>query len=441
VIEFLAAFVVLGIVVFIHELGHFVVARRCGVRVEVFSVGFGPRLCGLKRGDTDYRLSAIPWGGYVKLDGEQYEDGAVPDAHTFFAKPIGQRIAVFAAGAICNFILAYAIYALIFQLGYQEAVWPTTIGTVSDSSPARAAGLVPGDRVVAVDGQAIPDWQEMVLRIASNPGGTARLTVQRDSTTADIPVTIPEDVEEFPAIVGIWPRFPAMVGAVTDSFPAALAGLRRGDRILAIGDTPVASWQEMQQAIAANGRHAVTVLAARDGETLAVQLRPRYNAEYKAVLIGVSLWSEEKFKRYPFPANLWQAARKTADVTKMTVVGIYKLVTLQLNLKAMGGPIMIVTVAAGLAGIGWVEVALFVALISISLGIINLCPFPPTDGWHILMAVLEKIRGRRLAPQTQERVMMAGVYFVLTLFVVVLYNDMMRFGWIERMQEWVIRSF
>ncbi|HNW91690.1 MAG TPA: site-2 protease family protein, partial [bacterium] len=132
---------------------------------------------------------------------------------------------------------------------------------------------------------------------------------------------------------------------------------------------------------------------------------------------------------------------KTADVTKMTVVGIYKLVTLQLNLKAMGGPIMIVTVAAGLAGIGWVEVALFVALISISLGIINLCPFLPTDGWHILMAVLEKIRGRRLAPQTQERVMMAGVYFVLTLFVVVLYNDMMRFGWIERMQEWVIRSF
>lgn len=438
--EIVMAFVVLGFVVFVHELGHFIVARLCRVRVDVFSIGFGPRLTGFTRGATDYRLSAFPWGGYVKLAGEQFEEGRTMAPDEFYAKPALQRTAVLLAGATGNFILAIVLLTGIYYIGYMDTAWPTKIGVVSDSSPAQAAGLLPGDRVLAVDGAPVADWQEMVGVVAGTYSSAVRVQVARDSMTLEVTVNIPEDVEQFPTIVGLWPEFPPVVGGVSDSFPAALAGLQRGDRILVIGDTPVHSWLEMQRAIAGTGRQEVRIIAERAGETLALVMRPRYVPEANVTLIGVTMWSEEKLKRFPFPECLLQALRKTTEMTRQSIVGLYKLITLQLNLTAMGGPVMIITATARMAELGLREVALFVAFISISLGVINLFPLPPTDGGHILLIILEKLRRRRLSQPVHEWVQMAGVYFVLGLFAVVCYNDMARFGWLQWVKEWVIRS-
>ena len=436
----LIAFMVLGLVVFVHELGHFIVARLCGVRVEVFSIGFGPKLTGLNRGGTDYRISAFPWGGYVKLAGEQFEDNRPLAPDEFYAKPAWQRTAVLLAGATGNFVLALVLLTGLFYFGYSDVSWPTTIGVVSDSSPAQAAGLRPGDRVIAVDGEPIRDWQEIVMAVVGTYAGNIHLTVERSNMTVDATVVIPEDVEEFINIVGIFPELPAVVGEVVDSFPADLAGLKTGDRIISIGDTPVRTFVEMQQAIAATGRQEVDIVADRGGETLALVLRPRYVPELNRVQIGVAPYSEEIIRRYPFPRCFSQALRKTGEMTRQSVVGLYKLVTLQLNLKAMGGPIMIVTVTAQMAELGFLYLVNLVAFISISLGVINLFPLPPTDGGHILLIIVEKLRRRRLPQAVQEWVQMAGVYFVLALFVVVCYNDVDRFGWLDRVKEWIIRS-
>lgn len=437
---YLLAFVVLGIVVFAHELGHFLLAKRAGVTVEVFSIGFWKPLVRHTWRGTEYRISVIPWGGYVKLAGELATAETEPGPNDFAGKPAWKRITVLAAGSVFNFLFAYLIYAFILQVGYLEPTWSTRLGAVAESSPAAVAGLQAGDVVTAVNGTPVSDWQELMTVVATTPSATAIFSVERAAVRVEVP--IPADVEQFPGIIGIGQFTDPVVGQTTAGYPAAAAGLRPGDRIEAAAGQPVGSFTDLVRIVRAQEGNPLPLTVRRGDELLRLTIVPKFDAEVKRHVIGiVPPAAAERMVRHPFPANLGVAAVKTWEITKMNVVCIYKLITLQLSLKAMGGPIMIVSATAEMAKIGWREMLLFVAMINVSLGVINLFPFPPTDGGMILFTVIEKLHRKRLPERVVATAQMSGIYLVLLLFVVVVYNDLTRFGWLELMKQWFSRVF
>ncbi|MBI2216835.1 MAG: RIP metalloprotease RseP [Candidatus Rokubacteria bacterium] len=438
--------IVIGILILIHELGHFFVARWTGVGVERFSIGFGPVLMRWHGKETEYCLSAIPMGGYVKMVGEEspLEGGGSPQydaAKSFALKPLWARFLIVFAGPGMNFVLAAVIFAaLLATMG--RPVWPPVIGRVTPDSPAAAAGIQTGDRVTAVNGRTVSHWEDLERAIQSAGGRALELKVARDSAERSVRVTPRRTTVEDPVFkesheiwdVGAGPKLAPQVAAVNPGSPAERAGLRVGDVIVAVAGQPVYTREELMQAIQKRPGQTFPMTVERDGKPVTVSVtanperdRTPTGQEVKVGRVGVALITRAvSYEPYDPLSAVWYGFGKTWDMTVLTVKGLWKVLVGTIDRSNIGGPIQIAAEAGRQAREGVGSLALFTAIISVNLAVLNLLPVPMLDGGHLAFFVIEAIRGRPLSLKKREAAQQVGLLLLMLLMVYALYNDLVR---------------
>jgi regulator of sigma E protease len=437
----LAAIVVLGILIFVHELGHFLVAKRSGVGVLKFSLGFGPKLVGVKRGETEYLLSALPLGGYVKMIGEDPTDPlpeAADPARSFSQKTVGTRARIILAGPLANLALPVVIFWGIFAIVGQPYFLPI-VGTPEQGSPAAQAGLLPGDRVQALDGVRIERWTDVEVAVQASSGKPLNFTMTRDGRTFDVRLApravATRDIfgQETQAWdVGLHPLLSTRIGQVLPGHVAEQAGLRSGDRILALNGTPVVEWEQMAKTIHGSPGKPVRLTVERDGQRFEVEATPRPTKQQTAAgeeeigLIGIGPAPESHYQRLNPVAALVDGVKETARLSVVIVQGFVKLIQGSISPKTIGGPILITQIAGEVVRRGTVQLLSFTAFLSINLAILNLLPIPVLDGGHLLFSLIEWFRGKPISLRKREIAQQVGLALLVGLMIFAFYNDIFR---------------
>ncbi len=437
----LSFIVAIGVLVFVHEFGHFWVARKCGVKIERFSIGFGKVI--FKRKDklgTEFAISAIPLGGYVKMLDERNEP--VPDEfkpQAFNNKKLWQRFAIVAAGPIANFIFAIFAYWVVFVVGV-PSVKPV-IENVQAHSIAAQAGIESNYQIIAVNGKKTPDWESINLQLSAKIGEQqAVLTLvpfgygeeSAVSKTLDLRSWQydPEKQSSYRSL-GIEPyagKAEMRISRILENSPAQLAGLQEGDHLLAEDGSEI-HWTEFVQAIQAG--KDIRLLVDREGQRFYTQLFPKQNEQGRWV-VGISptaLPLAEQYRtelKYDILEAFQKGVEKTADLTAITFKILGKLFTGDVSPKSLSGPISIAKGAGATASYGWIYYVMFMALISVNLGIMNLLPLPVLDGGHLLFFVCEGILGKPVPQKIQTLMYYIGASLLLLLTVFALFNDFLR---------------
>lgn len=438
--------IVIGVLIFIHELGHFFVARWTGVAVERFSIGFGPVLFRWRGKETEYCLSAIPLGGYVKMLGEEspLEGGGGPTydpSRAFALKPLWARFLIVFAGPGMNFVLAAVIFAIVLAV-VGRPVWPAVIGRVADEGPAAAAGIRTGDQVVAVDGRAVRYWEDVDRAITRSGGAPLGLALRRDAREETVTLTprriaVPDPI--FRDLREVWdigagPRLPPQITSVAGGSPAEGAGLRAGDVVTSVAGQPVFTPEELMLAIQRRGGQAIDVTVERDGQPHTVTVTPNLvreraptGEEIEVGRIGVGIATRTvSYAPYNPALAAWHGTVRTWDMTALTLRALWAMLTGRIDRSNIGGPIQIAAEAGRQAKDGLVALALFTAVISVNLGVLNLLPIPMLDGGHLLFFVIEAILGRPLSLRKREIAQQVGLVLVLFIIGYAVYNDLAR---------------
>ena len=439
--------VVLGVLILVHEFGHFIVARLSGVGVERFSIGFGPVLARYRGKETEYCLSLVPLGGYVKMMGDDEnpleggKTGRLDPTRAFNAKPLPVRFLIVFAGPAMNFVLAAVIFALVFMfLG--RPVAPAVVGRIVEGGPVAKAGLRTGDRITAIDARPVQYWEEVQKAVQERQGGPMALSVEREGAKKDVTVTparsrsrdlFGDEREGWD--IGARPYVPPSIGDVVAGFPAQKAGLKSGDVVVALEGKPITSWDELAEAIHERPGQPTGLDVRRGDQTFttsvvpsAVKERGPDGKEAEVGRIGISPAAGVTFLR----SNPLQAARdgveRTVEVTALTAIGLYKIVVGQLDRKNIGGPIQIAVTAGEQARQGLPSLAFFTAVISVNLFLLNLLPVPMLDGGHLLFFVCEAVLGRPLGLRKREIAQQVGFGLLMLLMMYAVYNDLDRIG-------------
>jgi regulator of sigma E protease len=438
--------IVIGILILIHELGHFLLARWAGVGVERFSIGFGPVLLRWRGRETEYCLSAIPLGGYVKMMGEENPlESATPmpwdPAKAFALKPLWARFLIVFAGPGMNFVLAAVIFMIVLgTMG--RPVWPAVIGRVTEASPAATVGLRTGDRVVAVDGRPIEYWEDLDRAIAASGGRPLELSAQRDGTQVKVTVMPRSTTVRDPIFkeertvweVGAGPRLVPQIGAVSPGSPAEKAGIQPGDLVVSVSGQPVFTPDELMQAIQKRPGQSFELTVERSGRAEAVTVTANrvkekgpLGQELEVGRIGVSIVTRTvSYAPYSPPAAVWYGVVRTWDMTVLTTKGFWKIVSGQIPLSNLGGPVQIASEIGRQADEGLASLAVFTAVISVNLAVLNLLPVPMLDGGHLLFFVIEGVLGRPLSVRKRELAQQVGFVLLMLIMVLALYNDLVR---------------
>ena len=438
--------IVIGILILVHELGHFFVARWTGVGVERFSIGFGPVLLRWRGKETEYVLSAIPMGGYVKMVGEEnpLEGGGGPvydSTKAFALKPLWARFLIVFAGPAMNLVLAAVIFAVVLAtLG--RAVWPATVGKVADNSPAALAGLQTGDTIAAVNGRPVAYWEDLDRALAGSAGRPLELRVRHDGAERTMTVTprlrsVPDPVFREPREswdIGAGPQLLPMITSVGPRSPAERAGLKPGDVVLSVAGQPLYTHEDLLEAIRTRPGQSFTLTIEREGKPLTVTVTPEPVKERLPTGEEVTVGKIQaglapktvRFEPYGPLTAAWQGTVKTWEMTVLIAKGLWKLVSRQIDLSNIGGPIQIATETTRQANDGLVSVAMFVALISVNLGVLNLLPIPMLDGGHLLFFGIEAVLGRPLSLRKREVAQQVGFVLLMVIMFFALYNDLTR---------------
>ncbi len=425
----LSFIVVLGVLVFVHELGHFVVAKFFGVGVERFSIGYPPKMFGFRRGETEYCVSWIPLGGYVKMSGEAPgEELASPDDPKMFGnRPPLQRAGIIMAGPLMNLLLAFILMPMVFMIGMnlprfmEERV---EVGWIVPDSPADRAGLLKGDTVLGINDRETETWGEFFESAASIYDGDASIRVMRNGKEVSLLLDV-ELLKEGESL-GFMPPMEPVVGSLAPGFPAQDAGIQKGDRVLSVGGLQVGDWNEMARIIHASPGKPITIQVHRNGKTMALEVTPRQEPESGRGLVGISPESETVTRKYPFTEAVKKGFERNVQLLGLTFGFIIDLVTFKASIKMLGGPIMIFQVTGEAARTGLVEFIAFMAFLSLQLGILNLFPIPVLDGGHIVFLGIEGVIGRPLEPRYREMAQRVGFLLLILLILVVSYNDIAR---------------
>lgn len=438
--------VTLGVLVTIHEFGHFWVARRCGVKVLRFSIGFGKPLWRRHdRSGTEFVIAAIPLGGYVKMLDER--EGEVPPEllpQSFMRKPVWQRIAIVAAGPIANFLLAIFLYWLICIIGI-SGVAPV-IGGVKPGSLGERAGLVAGEEIVAVDGEKTPTWQALQEQLLQRIGetGTLRIAVKHpdsaviyDQTVALDKWLIGDEEPDMVAGLGIelWrPRGEPLIEQVVPETPAARAGLQVGDRIVSADGIAMPDWQTWLDYVRAHPQQAIQLVLLRDGVQHDISITPERKVDdsgkaYGQVGLGGSVkWPDAMLRDFKYSplAAVVPALKRTWTMSALTLDSLKKMAMGTISPKNLSGPITIAKVATASARSGWEPYLAFLAFFSVSLGVLNLLPIPVLDGGHILFSLPELFTGKPLPEKIQSIGYQIGLFVIVGVMMLALYNDLLR---------------
>jgi len=441
----LALLLTLGILVTLHEYGHFWVARRCGVKVLRFSVGFGkPLYSWYDRHGTEFAVAAIPLGGYVKMLDER--EGPVPDelkSQSFNAQPPSRRIAIASAGPIANFLFAICAYWLLSVVGFTTLA--PIIGEVEQGSVAQRIGLESGMEIHSVDGHRVTSWRDINMRLLERTGeyGPVAFAVSEGGSKGQVTGTLdgwglsddaPNPLAEF----GLSPRrpdIPPVLGEIVADGRAQAAGLEAGDRVETVNGEPVADWFALVEAIQQAPEETISLGIVRNGQSRVIEVTPaaREGEDGKVTgFIGAGVqsvsWPEEFLRetRYGPFAAVPQAISETWADTRLTLVAIQKMVTGLLSPTNLSGPITIARIAEASVSSGFEDFIRFLAYLSVSLGVLNLLPVPVLDGGHIVYYTIEAIRKKPVSEQAQAVGLRIGMAMILTLMVFALYNDLMR---------------
>ncbi|MGE8468322.1 RIP metalloprotease RseP [Pseudomonas putida] len=438
--------VALGVLVTFHEFGHFWVARRCGVKVLRFSVGFGtPLLRWHDRHGTEFVIAALPLGGYVKMLDER--EGDVPPAlldQSFTRKTVRQRIAIVAAGPIANFLLAIVFFWLLAMLGTQQ-IRPV-IGGVEAGSLAASAGLAAGQEIVSIDGKPTSGWSAVNLQLVRRLGesGTLQVGVRDDGASAEHQLQIKLDrwlknADEPDPIqsLGLRPWRPVItpvLAEIDSKGPAAAAGLKTGDKLLALDGVSVTDWQQVVDTVRAHPQTKVVVRVERDGAALDVPVTLARKGEGKAAggYLGAGVkggeWPANMLREVSFgPLEaVGEALSRTWNMSVLTLESLKKMLFGELSVKNLSGPITIAKVAGASAQSGVGDFLNFLAYLSISLGVLNLLPIPVLDGGHLLFYLVEWARGRPLSDRVQGWGVQIGISLVIGVMLLALINDLGR---------------
>jgi regulator of sigma E protease len=423
--------IVIGFMVLIHEFGHYAVAKLLGVRVEQFAIGFGKRLVGFRRGDTDYRINALPFGGYVKMSGENPMDDRTGDPREFLSHPRWHRFLIAIAGPAMNILLAIVLLTVVYMVHYEHAAYmdqPAVVGWVEHGSPAEKAGIQPGDHIVQIDGVQNPTWEQVELKQLLSANQPLSFAIQRDGQKIQgsvVPVAVTNSEA---GSAGWFPDEPVIIGDLEANMPAAKIGLKEGDRILSMDGQPVPSIQAMIERLQQTKSKPVQLLVQRDGQT------PTFSAT--PVLAATPGTAEQHYRlgfKNSYPTTVTKLSLPEAFSHSLADNKRYSLILLDLvgrlvqhkaSLKTVSGPIGIAQQAGAAAQEkGWTPLLALCAAISLNLGVFNLLPIPIMDGGVILLLFIESLMRRDISLQIKERIYQAAFVFLVLFAALVIYND------------------
>jgi regulator of sigma E protease len=429
--------VLIGVMILVHELGHFWAARFFKIKVDVFSFGFGPRLFGIKRGDTDYRFSLFLFGGYVKMVGDQPGDAHAADPDGFLAKPRWQRLIVLFAGPFMNLVLAVAVLAGLYMVSYEKIIDDNgaVVGHVVANSPAAKAGIQVGDKIVKIDGQVNPDWEAILTREIASIDNPLPVTVERGPKTFETTVTPVLDDKTGVGDAGWEGQNTIMVGEVTPGMPAEKAGLQKGDVLVRVNGIAIHSGYTLPDIIRRSDGKPVIVEYSRAGfpagTTRTVSMLPQFKAldtKQAHWMIGVApqvKWNIQKTS-LSLPAAISESVKQNAKFGTLIVEMLRGIVERRVPAKNLSGPIGIASQATEAAKEGPSAFLTLMSMVSLNLAILNLLPIPILDGAHILTLLVEMVMGRDISLNVKESMLKVGFVFLMMLMVFVIYNDIAR---------------
>jgi regulator of sigma E protease len=425
---------VLGFMILIHEFGHYAVAKWLGVRVEQFAIGFGKRLVGFRRGETDYRINAIPLGGYVKMSGENPMDQRTDDPGEFMNHSRWHRFLIAIAGPTMNILLAVVLLTVVYMVHYEYPIYldkAAVVQGVRKDSPAQQAGIQAGDRIIRIDGIENPTWEQVQPKVWLSPNQPLEITIQRGSQVLQKTLMPKAVTSSEVGSAGWFPEEPVVVGRIDPNLPAAKAGIKEDDRIVSLNGKPVPSIESMIETLQQTKNQAVDLQVERSGQTLDFHLTPvlsqTEDPKEQRYRLGFVNKGVTKVSQLPFAQALSLSLEQNKKYSLMILELAKKMVQRKISMKAISGPIGIAQDAGYAAQQkGWTPLMELTAGISLNLGIFNLLPIPILDGGVILFLLIEGLMRRDISMTIKERVYQAAFVFLVLFAVMVIYNDLMK---------------
>lgn len=424
--------IVLGFMILIHEFGHYAAAKYFGVRVEVFSIGFGKRLLGFTRGETDYRISAIPLGGYVKMSGENPMDDRTGDPGEFLSHPRWQRFIVALAGPFMNIMLAVALLTGVYMVHYEYPAVidePTVVGWVNPDTPAEKAGIQSGDKIVSVDGIQNPNWEQVDVKSALSPNQPLKFGIERDGKVMD-KVLVPEPMgpNEYGDVGWVPKESSVVLTTVELGMPAAQAGIRVGDQILTVNGQDVPHLAALIQTLTHTKDQPLQIVVLRNGQKLNFTVKPVLDSKAPDSRYRIGVASvPTKVVKLDFPQALKRSLSDNKKSSFLILELLRKMVQRKVSMRQVDGPIGIGSaVGAAAREEGWTPLLLITAAISLNLGIMNLLPIPILDGGVILLLFIESLMQKEISLPIKERIYQAAFVFLVLFAVMVIYNDLVK---------------
>jgi regulator of sigma E protease len=436
----LLAFVfVLGVLVFVHELGHFLAAKRVGIRVLKFQLGFNPTVVSFRRGDTEYSIGALPLGGYVKMAGENPEDTRTGRSDEFLSKTKWERFQVLIMGPVMNIALALVLTAMVLYQGVERLAHedqPPVVGVVAADSVASRSDIKPGDRIVAVAGRPVNTWEQLYIAVGTKPDREVEIRLLRnglEQTRRITPAVIRQGRFEF-GDLGVLPNAHPFVRSVQPGGAADKAGIKTGDVVLAVNGQPITFGTHLKEAIAKHPEQPITVTILRDGKQQTLQATPARNGIEGLLGIGIG---DDTVKIKPGVGQaITLSLEKNVEYAGLIFQTLWGLITRETSPKQLMGPVAIAQLSGEAASLSWIALFSLMASISLNLGLLNLMPIPVLDGGHILIMALEGLARRDFSMRVKEKMLLAGFVLILMLMATVIYNDLTRITWIERLMPW-----
>lgn len=436
---FVAFLFVLGVLVFVHELGHFLAAKRVGIRVLKFQLGFNPTIFSFRRGGTEYSIGLLPLGGFVKMAGESPEDERSGSADEFMSKSKWQRFQVLIMGPVMNIVLALVLTAFVLYRGAEVSVYedqPPVVGVVTAGSAAERAGIRPGDRILSVAGHAVGTWEELFINIGTRQDREIAVDLVRDGRAMTLrvtPTTAGQSRFEFGEI-GVLPDTHPRLLSLVPGDPGARSGLKAGDIIVSVDGKPMTFASQFRDAIAKHPAQTISLSILRHGAPLQVAVMTGKNGDRG--WLGVTPVDETRSLNPTVFQAIGLSVRKNIQWSGLILQTLKGLLTRETSPKQLMGPLAIAQLSGESASLGWIALLGLMASISLNLGLLNLMPIPILDGGHIFIMALEGIARRDFSIRVKEKMLLAGFVVLLMLMVTVIYNDLTRITWIERLMPW-----